>query len=200
MPLFADCTILFLGPSNGLYCSEDGSHRVVKISLLQPGSGVSVVAGMGCPGSGVYELNSPRGIFVSASQDLYVADCYNHRVQRYRSGELNWTTVAGNGVSGNISLYDPTSVILDADGYLFISDYHSHRVVGSGLFGFRCIVGCSGLSGSTSAYLYYPWSISFDSVSNLYVLDYYNNRVQRFQLISNTLSGIRHHLHLVPCD
>jgi hypothetical protein len=191
MPLYADCSSLFLDPSNQLFCSEGSRHRVVKMSLQQSSSEVAVVAGTGCWGSGVYELNTPQGIFVSSNQDLYVADCGNNRVQRFRLGELNGTTVAGNGVSGTISLSGPTSIIIDADGYLFISDKWNNRVVGSGPFGFRCIVGCLGGWNSTSAHLNSPTSISFDRLGNLYVADQFNNRTQKFSILNNTCGESR---------
>ena len=92
-------------------------------------------------------LSHPTGIFVTESLDLYVAEWGNDRVQLFRSGELNGTTVAGNGSIGTISLYGPTGVVLDADGYLFIVNYGSGSIVGSGPYGFRCLVGCSGGGG-----------------------------------------------------
>jgi hypothetical protein len=200
VPLPVPCDHIFLDANGSLYCTLSDHHRVVRVALNEPNRTVSTVAGTGCWGSGVYELNTPQGIFVSANQDLYVADSWNQRVQRFRLGELNGTTVAGNGAPGTISFHNPNSVILDFDGYLFISDYHNHRVIGSGPFGFRCIVGCSGGSGSSSTHLSYPTSISFDSEGNLYVLDSGNRRLQRFQLTSSDPSGIQHHLYLVRCD
>ena len=41
----------------------------------------------------------PRGIFVDTNLDLYVADRYNHRVQLFRSGQLDAVTVAGRYIS-----------------------------------------------------------------------------------------------------
>ena len=77
--------------------------------------------------------------------DLYIADYLNHRVQLWRSGESNGITVAGNGSPNpTIDLDHPTAVVLDAGKYLFIVDSANDRIVGSGLNGFRCLVGCFG--------------------------------------------------------
>ena len=64
---------------------------------------------------------------------LYVADRYNHRVQKYLRGSLNGTTVAGqaNGTicSSYQCLQHPSSIALDNNENLFISEPNNHRVV-----------------------------------------------------------------------
>jgi hypothetical protein len=188
IPLWVPCDYLFIGTGDALYCSESSYHQVTRIALNQSIKSSRVIAGTGCAGSGISMIWAPRGIFVSDSQDLYVADCGNDRVQLFRSGQLNGTTVAGNGAPNTIALDCPTDVILDANEYLFISDLHYHRVVGSGPYGFRCIVGCWGGPSSGSAYLYYPMGISFDRLGNLYVADQYNHRIQKFNTLNNSCS------------
>ncbi|CAF4238247.1 unnamed protein product, partial [Adineta steineri] len=82
-----------------------------------------------------------------------------------------------------------TSVIFDADGYMFITDCFNQRLIGSGPNGFRCIAACSGSAGSSSSQLFYPHTMSFDSYGNIFVVDQSNNRVQKFLLLSNSCSG-----------
>jgi DNA-binding beta-propeller fold protein YncE len=94
--------------------------------------------------------------------------------------------VAGNGFSNPFTLYWPTGVVLDADGYLFIVDTYNNRVVASGPYGFRCVVGCSGIAGSGSSQLHQPFGISFDSYGNIFVSDSYNVRIQKFLLVTNS--------------
>ena len=84
------------------------------------------MAGTAYAGSTPDMLYSPYGIFVTSSLDLYVADCNNNRVQLFRSGETNATTVAGNRTSGDITLQCPYAVALDADDYLFVVDSLNH--------------------------------------------------------------------------
>ena len=139
-------------------------------------------------GSASNMLNSPWGIFVDINFNLYVADCYNHRIQFFRSGELKGTTLAGANASGTITLKYPSSVVLDADGYLFIVDSDNHRIVGSGPTGFRCVVGCSNTTGTASNQLYYPQTMAFDSYGNIYVIDEANSRIQKFTLSTNSCS------------
>jgi len=91
-------------------------------------------------------------------------------------------------VTGNISLNCPTGIVLDADDYLFIVDNLNSRIVASSPNGFRCLVGCSGSSGSASNQLYYPETMAFDSYGNIFVTDWNNNRVQKFILLNTTNS------------
>jgi hypothetical protein len=177
------CFSLFVDINNTLYCSIESQHQVVKnfLSNNNPNT-FTVVAGTGSSGSTSNMLNSPQGIFVDTNFDLYVADCNNNRIQLFHFGQLNATTVAGNGFSGAINLQCPTAVILDANNYLFIVDNNNHRIIGSGPYGFRCVVGCSGTSGSASDQLSYPQSLAFDSFGNLFIVDRNNSRVQKFLL------------------
>ena len=181
------CSGLFVDVRDNLYCSQLFQHQVVRKSLLLKSSVTDVVAGTGCPGSTADMLVTPRGIFVTIDLDLYVADCGNDRVQLFRSGQTIERTVAGNGSTGTKIILDcPTGVVLDADGYLFVVDNFNNRIVGEGPWGFRCIVGCSGLNSSTSDKLFKPFTMSFDVDGNFFVTDRDNHRIQKFLLSDNT--------------
>ena len=56
---------------------------------------ITVVAGVGLGGSDAHMLQQPEGIFVDTDLNLYVADVKNHRIQFFRSGEINGLTIAG---------------------------------------------------------------------------------------------------------
>jgi hypothetical protein len=185
----AKCSDLFVDITNTLYCSMASLYRVVTKSLNSNSNTLNTVAGTGSAGNTVYMLNLPYGIFVDINLDLYVADSNNNRIQLFQSGQLNGTTVAGNGsLSITITLKGPTGVVLDADGYLFIVDKSNNRIVGSGPNGFRCLVGCSGLAGSTSSKLSSPYTVSFDSFGNMFVADWGNSRIEKFYLMTNSCS------------
>ncbi|CAF1309622.1 unnamed protein product [Rotaria magnacalcarata] len=179
------CLYVFIDTNNSLYCSLSASHQVIKRSLNSSDNNVLVVAGTGCPGFMLDMLNYPLGIFIDDNFNVYVADSNNNRIQLFQPGELNGTIMAGNGASETVILNYPTDVVLDGDGYLFIVDSGNNRIVGSGPNGFRCIVGCSGASGSGPNQLNGPQSIAFDSAGNIYVTDTQNNRLQNFALINN---------------
>ena len=189
MSICSQCFGLFIDSNDDLYCSQQSPHQVLRKSLQNPSSPTMIVAGTGCNGSTTTTLDRPWGIFVTETFDLYVADCDNDRIQMFRSGEPNGTTVPISGSNGvPITLMRPIAVMLDGDGYLFILDTFHHRVLGSGPWGFRCVVGCSGFGGSLSNQLLYPRAMNFDRDGNLLVLDTDNGRVQKFFLATNSCS------------
>ena len=182
------CFSFFIDANNTLYCSMTLLHRVIRRSLDSNDTQVTTVAGIGYPGTLSHMFAYPRGIVVTINFDFYVADVNNNRIQFFRKGELNASTVVGSGATATISLYWPTTVLLDADGYLFISEYLNSRIVGSGPDGFRCVIGCTGTSGAAPDLLLTPQSMSFDSYGNIFVADSGNNRIQKFLLSFNSCS------------
>lgn len=183
------CGGLSIDVNNILYCSMGDRNQVVSRPLSSTSYTLTIVAGTGCSGSASNMLNFPHGIFVDTNLDLYVADCYNHRIQLFRSGQFIGITVAGSAsVNITITLDRPTDVILDGDGYLFIVDHGNSRIVASGPYGFRCVAGCSGSSGSATNQLDRPQRLAFDSDGNFFVTDWWNNRIQKFILLNKTLS------------
>ncbi|CAF4210931.1 unnamed protein product, partial [Adineta steineri] len=182
------CTGIFVDISNNLYCSAYTSHQVVKKWLNDNVLTSTIVAGTGTAGSTATTLNEPIGIFVDAQVNLYVADCLNNRIQMFSVGQFTGITIAGASAPGTITLYYPYGIILDGNGYLFIADGYNHRIVGSGPYGFRCLFGCTTISGSAPSQLYYPAILRFDSYGNIFVADRNNNRVQKFILASNSCS------------
>ncbi|CAF4448221.1 unnamed protein product [Adineta steineri] len=114
----------------------------------------------------------------------------NNRIQKFSLGQPNGITLAGNGATNTIVLDGPTSIVLDADGYLYIVDSNNHRIIGSDINGFRCIAGCSATAGTTPTNLWYPTTLSFDSYGNIFVTDQYNNRIQKFIIGTNTCGKV----------
>ena len=155
---------------------------------MKPINRTTIVAGNGTAGPALNLLNAPLGLFVDFNLNLYVADCNNNRVLRFDQGQMHGTVVVGSGASRTIDLRCPTGVVLDGDGYLFISDLFDHRIVGSGPNGFRCLVGCSGINSSAANQLSQPAGLSFDRYGNLLVADRDNHRIQKFLLARNSCS------------
>jgi hypothetical protein len=184
MSICSECYGLFIDISDTLYCSMLDSSQVVARSLNSNGNTFTTF-GTGICGNASNMLCNPVGIFVNTNFDLYVADSANNRIQLFRSGESNATTIIINGASGTITLNGPTGVVLDADEYLFIVDCDNHRIIGSDVNGFRCVVGCFG-GGPAANQLWYPYTLSFDSYGNMFVTDTSNNRIQKFILSTNS--------------
>ncbi|CAF1033041.1 unnamed protein product [Adineta steineri] len=188
----SSCDGLFVDINDTLYCSMFHYNLVVK-RLLSDSLMTSnrVAAGTGVTGHGLNQFHGPYGIFVDVNLDLYVADCENDRVQLFQLGKSNGITVAGRkSLNPTITLNCPYGIILDTDKYLFIVEKNNDRIVGSGLNGFRCLVGCYGW-GSQSNQLRYPFSFSFDHSGNMFVTDSRNGRIQKFQYLEESCSKFK---------
>ncbi|CAF3914703.1 unnamed protein product, partial [Adineta steineri] len=180
------CWGLFVDSRNYLYCSVYANHQVVSKLANESSNIWNIVAGTNTSGNTSFTLNYPRGIYVDIYLNLYVADSMNNRIQKFPLGQSNGITLAGNGATNTVVLDGPTSIVLDADGYLYIVDSNNHRIIGSDINGFRCIAGCSATAGTTPTNLWYPTTLSFDSYGNIFVTDQYNNRIQKFIIATNT--------------
>ena len=147
-----------------------------------------VVAGTDVDGSESNQLDGPSGIFVTDDGVLYIADCDNHRIQKWILGENSGVTVAGgNGDGSELSqLSYPYTVLVDLNGYMYISEYGNDRIMRwkPGAAEGECIAACTGWTGVDVNQLNGPTSIAFDSSGSLYVNDQLNNRVQKFKLLT----------------
>lgn len=96
-------------------------------------TGITVAGITGSAGVRPQQLRNPFGLLVDQSNNLYIADRGNHRIQKWIKDASNGTTVAGqsNGVSGNglNSFNHPANVELDANGTIYITEVFNHRVV-----------------------------------------------------------------------
>ncbi|CAF3960936.1 unnamed protein product [Adineta steineri] len=191
MNIDSPCYGLFIDTNDTLYCSMFSQHQVIKRWLNDSEMISTTAAGTGTQGSAANELWSPLGIFVDTNFDLYVADCFNDRIQLFESGESNGTTIVGQGSSNSIiSLLCPSGIVLDADKYLFIVDRNNHRIIRSRSNDIRCIIGC-GREGSQSYQLSNPITLSFDSYGNIFITDALNNRIQKFDFVLNSCGKLK---------
>lgn len=126
--------------SGNIYFSDTGNQRIRKIDSAGI---ISTIAGTGTAGySGdgdnalVANINSPNGIALDATGNLYFADTLNHRIRKIDVAGII-TTVAGNGVYGfsgdngaatSASLYYPKDVAIDPSGNILIADTYNDRI------------------------------------------------------------------------
>ena len=96
-------------------------------------TGITVAGTTDMVGNGSDQLSTPWGLALTYENTLYVADRFNHRVQKFIRGSLNGTTVAGQANATTCSSYQclwrPSSIALDDNENLFISEEGDHPVV-----------------------------------------------------------------------
>ena len=193
-----------------LYVADSTNHRVRKIT---PSGTISTVAGTGSAGySGEKsaatnaQFNTPSGMALDLSGNLYIADTNNHRI-RMIDGAGNVSTVAGTGTAGYsgdgsaataAKINYPGGLAFDSTGNLYFADGSNHRVRKIDLTGKITTVAGTGISGfngdgieATTARLNYPSDVALDSFGNLYIADSYNYRIREVDTNSNisTIAG-----------
>jgi sugar lactone lactonase YvrE len=199
--------------AGNLYIADRDNHRIRKVD---PDGTIHTLAGTGVPGfggdngpAGSAALNFPAGLALDeAGAYLYIADRDNHRIRRLSLSSLVITTVAGTGLPGDAGeggaatsgrLRNPTDIVLDGAGNLYIADQNNHKVrwvntngimaslAGTGVFGF------SGDGGpATNAMLNKPYGVALDGVGRLYISDTDNHRIRQMDLsrgVIRTLAG-----------
>lgn len=157
------CHAIFIDTNNTLYCSATHDKKVYTLSLNVNGNVRTTVAGTESGTSSSNDLLNPRGIFVDTHFSLYVADFARNRVQCFSPGKLIGETVAGDRIPSNLTLIEPSDVVLDADGDLYIVEQRGGRIIRVGPSDYQCIAGCNGTNGGLAHELNGPTFIRFDS-------------------------------------
>lgn len=125
-----------------LYFSDSYNHRIRKIVL---GSGViTTIAGTGVQGFGgdggaavAAKLDTPEGLALDATGNLYIADRLNHRVRKMDLASGLIRTIAGTGELGFggdggpatlAKFIMPRGLALGANGDLYVADSFNFRI------------------------------------------------------------------------
>lgn len=171
------------------------NHRIRKIT---PAGVVTTIAGSGAtgPGNGGFadgpaasaQFKAPSGLFIDASDNIYVADQGNNRIRKISGGVV--TTIAGTGATGtedgpvsSAELAAPENILADAQGDLFECDHAAIREISHGTV--TTIAGSTeGSTGfadgvGTAALFNGPNGIVMDASGNLYVVDQFNNALRK---------------------
>jgi len=180
-----------------------------SFSLQAAVGDITTVAG-GRVGSGlqsnVANLN-PKAIAVDSTGNLYIADRDNQRIRRMDGATGITTTVAGTGTQGfsgdggtatTAQLKNPSSVVLDGAGNLYIADSGNQRIrrVDSATGIITTVVGngAGGFSGDGGpaiiATLNFPEGVALDSADNLYIADTGNQRIRRVDSATGIITTV----------
>lgn len=112
--------------SSGNWYIADTSNN--RIRMVTPAGVISTIAGTGSAGSSgdngpakAAELNSPRGMAIDSSNNLYIADSGNNEIRKI---------TPGGAISSIASqLKNPTSVAVSEQGMVYIADAGNNRVL-----------------------------------------------------------------------
>ena len=135
------------------------------------------------------KFNSPFGVAVDASGNIYVADNQNHKIRKItQQGEV--TTLAGSGVAGfadgigaTAQFDSPRGIAVDTDGNVYVADAYNNRIrkiTPSGVV--------STLAGSVRGFydgtgdvaqFNTPSGVAVDATGNVYVADSSNSKIRK---------------------
>ena len=174
-----------IAPDDSVYVVDSKNGRVQKFSskgefLLEWGESVAdktmkTAADLNpLPHAG--RFHDPNGIAVDRNGDVYVADTWNHRIQKFDCRGrylLQWQGSHGH-------FHGPRGIAVAGDGTVLLTDTGNKRVVrysSKGEF-----INTWGAEGSAPGQFIEPVGIAVDSVGCVYVADTVNHRVQVFDI------------------
>lgn len=181
--------------AGNLYIADTDHQMVREVNLAGIITTIAGTGEQGFSGDGgaatSADLDSPVGVAVDASGNIYIADTHNQRIREVVNGVIN--TIAGTGTAGfsgdggpaaSAQLHDPTALAIDSRGNLYIADRDNFRIreISGGAIttvagdGDQTYSGDGGLA--TAAGLDSPDGVAVDSALNLYIGDTHNQRVR----------------------
>ncbi|MCC6148337.1 MAG: glycosyltransferase family 39 protein [Anaerolineaceae bacterium] len=168
------------GPDGSIYVADSRNNRIQRLSpdgevLNTWGSFADVAAG-DAPGG---TFNEPWGVAVSPDGSVYVADTWNHRIQKFSaSGEfVKMWGYFGQGETPE-AFWGPRDVAVNAQGEVFVTDTGNKRVAVFNADGkFITEFGSIGVG---LGFLDEPVGIAVGREGQIYVVDTWNQRVQIF--------------------
>ena len=191
--------------AGNIYVADRYNHTIRKISA---DGIVSTVAGKAkeigdTDGQGIQaRFNEPWGICATVEGELFVADTKNNKIRKIDKNGLV-TTIAGNGTFGNTdgpalaaSFGNPTGIVSDGFGYLYITDHLTHVIrkinatgIVSTIAGTPSIPGKEDGIGSTAQF-WRPYGLTIDNNGHLLIADEWNHKIRKLNINNGQVSTI----------
>ena len=172
---------LAITADGSIYVADTDNNRIQHLSadgtVLQVwGTFADITNGPADGGT----FNQPWGIAVGQDGSVYVADTWNHRIQKFTpDGQfLKMWGYFGTGETPD-ALWGPRDVAVDPQGRVFVTDTGNKRVVVFDPDGnFITQFGSAGLD---QGQFDEPTGLAIDKQGNVYVADTWNQRIQVFE-------------------
>ena len=140
----------------------------------------------GTLGSDNGQFANPTDIAVDSTGNVYVAEHYNERIQKFNSLG-NFLTKWGTLGSGDGQFESPNGVAVDSTGNVYVVEddinCRIQKFDSAGNFLTKW-----GAPGSGNGEFGQSKGVAVDSTGNVYVADFLNNRIQKFNNVGNFLT------------
>jgi uncharacterized protein (TIGR03663 family) len=166
-----------LDAQGNLYVVDSLNHRVQKVApdgtaqtFGEQGSDKGQFAN---PHSADYDVNDgPWGIAVDEQGNIYVADTWNHRIQKF-GPDFKYTNQWGTG-----QLFGPRDIAIDGQGNVLVVDTGNKKIRKYDADG--RLIEEHGREGGGNGQFQEPSSVAVAPNGDIFVADYWNKRIQRF--------------------
>ena len=167
-----------LASDGTLYISDTSNNRIQHVSadgtVLQEWGAFADISKGAAPGGTFFE---PWGIAVGSDGSVYVADTWNHRIQKFTS---NGDFVTMWGYFGQadtpFAIWGPRDIAIDKNGNLFITDTGNKRIVIYDKDG--NYINQFGTVGLEPGKFDEPVGVAVDKEGLVYIADTWNQRIQ----------------------
>lgn len=157
----------------------------LALVLLLPATAqtYSYVSQWGTAGTGSGQFNTPYGVALDSSGNVYVCDVANNRIQKF-TGTGTFTFSFGNTITpATLRLNTPSAIAVNSSsGIVYVTDTNNRRIQR-----YDMATGAAtatfprwGSAGTGNGQFNAPVGIALDSSGNVYVADTGNNRIQKF--------------------
>jgi predicted membrane-bound mannosyltransferase/DNA-binding beta-propeller fold protein YncE len=171
---------LVVAPDGSLYIADSRNHRIQRLAadgtvLNVWGSFADAAAG-NAPGG---TFNEPWDVEIAPDGTIFVADTWNHRIQKF-TADGQFITMWGFFGTGETpdAFWGPRSIAISPQGLLYVTDTGNKRIVVFDLDG--NFVSQFGSVGFAPGQFDEPVGLGLDAANRLYVADTWNGRLQVF--------------------
>jgi hypothetical protein len=201
------CWDLLADGSGNIYLlslSDNNLRRIDPSGIINTfaGTGIAGFSGDGGPATAA-QFNTPAGMAMDASGNIYIADCSNYRIRKIDAAGII-TTIAGDGFPGHTGDGGPAlsaritpggAVSVGPDGTVYFVTENSVRSIDpAGIIHTVAGYVTSGYSGdggpATAARFNIIQGMDVDTAGNIYIADRFNHRIRRVSAATGIITTI----------
>ena len=188
--------------AGNLYVADRLNHRIRKIEIATgivttvAGSTSGFTDGVGA----LAQFNTPQGVCVDGSGNLFVGDSFNSRIRKVVLATGAVTTLAGSSLgfmdgTGTAARFNQALGLCSDGTNLYVADQGNHRIrkieIATGIV--------TTIAGNTSGFMdgigsaaqfNTPQGICLDGAGNLFVTDLLNHRIRKIVIATGTVTTI----------